>query len=226
MQLQQFIFNDFSENTYVLWDESRQGVIVDPGCYYPAEREDLKKFIEGKKIEPVLLLNTHCHIDHIFGNKWVKEEFDIPFHAHHDDLFMLNAAVATAKMYGLSVDHSPQPDQFLSEKDVIRFGNSKLSVLFTPGHSPGSISFFYESDKEKFILSGDVLFQQSIGRFDLPGGNYDILMQSIFEKLLVLPDDVKVYSGHGPVTTIGEEKRLNPFIQEYREAISIGRKNS
>jgi glyoxylase-like metal-dependent hydrolase (beta-lactamase superfamily II) len=213
IQLHQFIFNDFSENTYVLWDETGECVIIDPGCYYENERGDLKKFIEGKKLKPVLLLNTHCHIDHVFGNKWVKENFQVPFYAHLADLFLLNAAVVTGGMYGLHVEASPQPDRFIREGETISYGNTTLRIFEAPGHSPGSICFYNE--KEKFVISGDVLFQRSIGRFDLPGGDYEALMQSIFSKLLTLPEDVKVYSGHGPVTTVGEEKRLNPFVQEY-----------
>lgn len=213
IQLHQFVFNDFSENTYVLWNETKECLIVDPGCYYASEREDLKKFIEGKKLQPMFLLNTHCHVDHVFGNKWVKESFKVPFYAHQADLFLLNAAVATGSMYGLFVEPSPQPDRFIREGETISFGNSLLKIFEAPGHSPGSVCFYDE--KEKLLISGDVLFQGSIGRFDLPGGDYETLMQSIFNKLLVLPDDVKVYSGHGPMTTIGAERRTNPFVLEY-----------
>jgi len=213
IQLYQFVFNDFSENTYILWDETNECVIVDPGCYYANEREDLKKFIEGKNLQPVLLLNTHCHVDHVFGNKWVKEHFNIPFYAHQADLFLLNAAVATGSIYGLFVEPSPQPDRFIREGETISFGNSTMKIFEAPGHSPGSVCFYDE--KEKLLISGDVLFQSSIGRFDLPGGDYETLMQSIFSKLMSLPDEVKVYSGHGPVTTIGAERRTNPFVLEY-----------
>jgi hydroxyacylglutathione hydrolase len=219
IQLHQFIFNDFSENTYVLWDETLECVIIDPGCYNANEREDLKKFIEGKKLHPVLLLNTHCHLDHVFGNKWVKENFNVPFYAHQADLFLLNAAVATGNMYGLFVEPSPQPDRFIREGETISFGNSVLKILEAPGHSPGSVCFYGE--KEKLLISGDVLFQGSIGRFDLPGGDYETLMQSIFSKLLILPEDVKVYSGHGPVTSIGTERGANPFVLEYKSEMKM-----
>ena len=219
IQLHQFVFNDFSENTYVLWDETNECVIIDPGCYYENERNDLRKFMEGNKLKPVLLLNTHCHIDHVLGNKWVKENFQVPFHAHHADLHLLNAAVATGKMYGVFVEASPLPDRFIQEGEVVSFGNSTLKIFEVPGHSPGSICFY--SEKDKVVIGGDVLFQNSIGRFDLPGGNYEILMQSIFNKLLMLPDDVKVYSGHGQETTIGEERRLNPFLLEYKAEMKM-----
>lgn len=212
-QIHQFVFNAFLENTYVLWDETRDCAIIDPGCYYANEREDLKKFITGNNLYPKLLLNTHCHIDHITGNKWVKENYQIPLYAHQADLFLLNEAQATASMYGLFVEPSPQPDRFIAEGEIISFGTSTLKVLEAPGHSPGSVCFYDQPGK--IIISGDVLFQNSIGRFDLPGGVYETLMQSIFNKLLILDDDIRVYSGHGPATTIGEEKRLNPFIKEY-----------
>lgn len=218
IQLHQFVFNDFSENTYVLWDETNECVIVDPGCYYANEREDLKKFIEGKKLRPVLL-NTHCHVDHVFGNKWVKENFSVPFYAHQADLFLLNAAAATGSIYGLFVEPSPQPDRFIREGEEISFGNSTLKIFEAPGHSPGSVCFYNE--EEKLLISGDVLFQGSIGRFDLPGGDYETLMQSIFNKLMILPDEVKVYSGHGPVTTIGAERRTNPFVLEYEAEMKM-----
>lgn len=208
-----FVFNDFLENTYVLWDETYECVIIDPGCYYPAEREELEKFIKVNGLKPVLLLNTHCHIDHILGNKWVKDSFNIDFLMHRNDLVVLNNAMNVAKMYGISIEPSPQPDRLLEEGEMISFGNSSLGILFTPGHSPGSISFY--SPDDKFIIGGDVLFQSSIGRTDLPGGHYETLMQSIFNKFLILPDEVTVYSGHGPTTTVGEEKKNNPFVLEY-----------
>ncbi|MBA3647472.1 MAG: MBL fold metallo-hydrolase [Chitinophagales bacterium] len=212
-----FVFNDFLENTYILSDESGECIIIDPGCYYENEREDLKKFIVGKNLHPVLLLLTHAHIDHILGVKWVKETFNIPLMMNKDELFLFNNAGTIAKMYGLHADPPPAPDKFLQEGDQIKFGNSFLQAIFTPGHSPASMSFLAE--KENFIISGDVLFQSSIGRTDLPGGDYETLMQSIFNKLLVLPEETVVYSGHGPATNIGEEKRTNPFILEFAETV-------
>ena len=212
-----FVFNDFLENTYVLWDETNECVIIDPGCYYPNERSDLENFIEGKGLKPVLLLNTHCHIDHVLGNKWVKEKYEIDLLIHQKEVVVLNSAESIGKMYGIYVEPSPTPDRFLAEGEKVTFGNSMLDVFFTPGHSPGSISFYSENDK--FVMGGDVLFQSSIGRTDLPGGSYQLLMESIFNKLLILPDDVVVYSGHGPSTTIGEERKNNPFVLEYATEI-------
>ncbi|MBA2407715.1 MAG: MBL fold metallo-hydrolase [Chitinophagales bacterium] len=213
IHIQSFVFNDFLENTYLLWDETKECLIIDPGCYYAHESEDLKKFIDGNKLKPTLLLNTHCHVDHIFGNRFVMETYNITFYTNEIEVPILNAAEAIGKLYGIHVTPSPQPNGFLNEGDEVKFGNSSLAILFTPGHSPGSICFY--SSPDKFLIGGDVLFQGSIGRTDLPGGDYDTLMQSILNKVLLLPDDVKVYSGHGPMTTIGVEQKANPFVLEY-----------
>lgn len=212
IQLHAFVFSDFLENTYVLWDETREALIIDPGCQHAHERQHLQRFVEQQQLRPVLLLNTHGHLDHVFGNRWVVATWKIPLLAHREDVFLLQNLPATAAFYGMTVDPSPLPDRYLDEGDEVRFGNSFLRVLHTPGHSPGSISLLYENE---FVISGDVLFQGSIGRVDLPGGHYEQLMQTITSKLLTLPDAVQVYSGHGPVTTIGEERRNNPFILEY-----------
>jgi len=213
IQVQHFVFNDFLENTYLLWDETGDCLIIDPGCNTPEERQAVLQFIEGNKLKVVLLLNTHCHIDHVLGNKWVKETCGVAFWTHKKEVVVLDTLVNVGKMYGVFVEASPPPDRFLEEGDEVTFGNSKLSVLFTPGHSPGSISFYAEA--EQFVIGGDVLFQSSIGRTDLPGGSYHLLMENIMNKFMVLPDEVVVYSGHGPATTIGLEKRNNPFILEY-----------
>lgn len=205
------------ENTYILWDETRSCVIIDPGCNSPAERNDLLQFIKGNDLEPVLLLNTHCHIDHVLGNKWVKETFKVDFLMHKKEEVVLQTLESVGKMYGVFVEASPAPDRYVEAGEKVIFGNSSLSVFFTPGHSPGSISFYSETDK--LVISGDVLFQSGIGRTDLPGGSYQQLMQSIFDNLMTLPEDTIVYSGHGPATTIGEEKRNNPFVLEYAATI-------
>lgn len=217
IQVQHFVFNDFMENTYILWDESGECVIIDPGCYTESERNDLEQFISGNQLKPGLLLNTHCHIDHVFGNKWVKETYGIEFLTHKKEVVVLNTLESVGKMYGIFTPPSPAPDRFLEEGDEVGFGTSSLAVLFTPGHSPGSISFYSAADK--FVIGGDVLFQSSIGRTDLPGGSYQVLMESIFNKLMVLPDDTIVFNGHGPSTTIGEERRNNPFVLEYAAAM-------
>jgi glyoxylase-like metal-dependent hydrolase (beta-lactamase superfamily II) len=205
-----FTFNPIQENTYVLYDESGECVIIDPGCYDDRERQQMRQFLSDNKLRPLHLLNTHTHLDHIFGNAFIHREYKLEPRMHEKDLPVLAAFLASANLYGMNAEAAPEPGKFINEGDVISFGNSKLEIFFTPGHSPGSISFF--SREDKFIIAGDVLFQGSIGRTDLPGGNFETLISSIKEKLFTLDDDFKVYSGHGPVTTIGFEKKHNPFL--------------
>ncbi len=210
LQIQSFTFNPFQENTYVLWDETLDCIILDPGCSNTYEQEELTRFVESKKLKPVKLVNTHCHIDHVMGNAFVAKKFALDLYIHKDDLFLLENVENIGKMYGVPVVASPFPAYFLDENQNLTFGKTAMQIFHTPGHSPGSISFF---DKEsKILVVGDVLFNGSIGRTDLPGGNYKTLIHSIVSKLLPLGDDVKVYSGHGPVTTIGKEKLTNPFL--------------
>ncbi|MFN4233760.1 MAG: MBL fold metallo-hydrolase [Bacteroidia bacterium] len=210
IQIQAFTFNPFQENTYVLWDETRECVIIDPGCSNSYEQDELSGFILSQQLKPVKLINTHCHIDHVMGNRFIAEKFNLELYIHKDDLFLLHNVENIGKLYGVPVVSSPEPAYFLDESQRLTFGNSSLQIFHTPGHSPGSISFF---DKEgKMLIVGDVLFNGSIGRTDLPGGNYETLINSIVTKLLPLGDEVKVYSGHGPVTSIGKEKLTNPFL--------------
>lgn len=211
MTVQPFTFNPFSENTYIVFDETKECIIIDPGCYFPNEKKELMDFIEKNKLKPVKLLNTHCHLDHICGNKFVAEKYKLKLEMHQADLPVLHYAGEAGKQYGLPIEPSPEPLVFLEENDFIKFGTSELKVLRTPGHSPGGISFF--SPKNKFIIVGDVLFYQNIGRYDFPGGDYETLMNSIRKKLFLLDNEVKVYSGHGQPTTIGFEKKHNPFLQ-------------
>lgn len=210
-----FVFSPFSENTYVLWDETGQCAIVDPGCYDTQERNELKSFIEEKGLKPQLLLNTHCHLDHIFGNQFVKDTWNVPFWTHEIEVQNLKYSEMAARMYGVNLIPSPQPDRFLTEADTVTVGNTELEVLFVPGHAAGHIAFFHR--EQELLFSGDVLFQNSIGRTDLPGGSLEVLMTSIFEKVLPLGDAVQVFSGHGPVTTVGREKQSNPFIHQFKE---------
>jgi hydroxyacylglutathione hydrolase len=207
--VQSFEFNRFQENTYVLYDETGEAVIIDPGCYEPEEKKALDQFIETKKLTVKYLLNTHCHIDHVLGNDHVKEKYKVPFLMHEIELPVLKAVKTYSGNYGFVKYYEVLPDQFLKEGDKVKFGNTELLVLFLPGHAPGHIGFY--SEKEKAIIDGDVLFQHSIGRTDLPGGNFETLINSIHQKLFTLPDDVVVYPGHGDPTTIGEEKISNPF---------------
>lgn len=212
MQIEVFTFNFFQENTYLLYDETHECVIIDPGCYNTDEKNHLKGFISKKNLKPVRLLQTHCHIDHILGSAFVSETYQLGLEMHKEDLPVLNAAGLSGDMYGIRIDTPPQPSKLIKEGETIIFGKTELSVLFTPGHSPGSICFYNE--KDKIIIAGDVLFKQSIGRTDLPGGDYDTLINSIKDKLFSLGEDITVYPGHGPSTTIAEEKKYNPFVGE------------
>jgi hydroxyacylglutathione hydrolase len=205
-----FVFGPFEENTYLLYDQTKQCVIIDPGCYDDNERKQLAEFIEKEKLIPTLLINTHCHLDHIFGNGFVADKYNLQLGFHLLDKRIFDAYLATADLYNLKAQPSPEPNYYIEEGQQIKFGNSLLDVVFTPGHSPGSISFV--NHQQKFVIAGDVLFNGSIGRTDLPGGNFNTLINSIKEKLFALNDDFTVYSGHGPTTTIAHEKKHNPFL--------------
>ncbi|MEW6468034.1 MAG: MBL fold metallo-hydrolase [Bacteroidota bacterium] len=212
IQVHSFTFGPFQENTYVLSDETKECVIIDPGCYDRSERAQLAGYISEKKLRPVRLLNTHGHIDHVFGNKFISESYQLGPEIHKKDLSVLDSLMQVAQLYGLQAEPSPAPSAFLDEGDTVAFGRSALDVLFAPGHSPGSICFV--SRPQKFVIGGDVLFYGSIGRTDLPGGDYDTLIGSIRTRLFPLGDDFTVYSGHGPETTIGFERKHNPFVGE------------
>lgn len=210
IQVRFFTFSPVQENTYVLYNEQNKAIIIDPGCYFTAEQETLKKFIDDTQLEPVRLLNTHCHLDHVFGNKWVSETWNLELHLHAGEEQMLKLAPLSGEKWGLPFQNYNGPLHFLEEGDTIRLGNDALKVILAPGHSPASICFYCE--EQGFLVGGDVLFRESIGRTDLPGGNHETLLSNIREKLFVLPDSVVVYPGHGPSTTIGYEKAHNPFL--------------
>ncbi len=210
LTIKSFTFNALQENTYVLYDETMECVIIDPGCYDADEREELEEFITKKKLKPVHLINTHCHIDHVLGNAFIKRTFGLKLQIHPIEKEVLRAVKIYAPHYGLPMYEETEADAFFDEGDQIKFGNTVLDILFVPGHSPGSVAFV---DKEsKTVISGDVLFYRSIGRSDLPGGNHQTLLRSIETKLFTLADDFKVYPGHGPATSIGDERKLNPFF--------------
>jgi glyoxylase-like metal-dependent hydrolase (beta-lactamase superfamily II) len=209
LTVKSFTFNAFSENTFVVFDETSEAVIIDPGCYSRDEQQELSAFVEKNNLEIKLILNTHCHIDHVLGNDFAKEKYEAPLLLHKIEEAQLRAVKNYAPVYGFDGYREAAPDRFIDEKDVISFGNAEWEVLFLPGHSAGHVGFY--DVREKKLFSGDVLFQQSIGRTDLPGGNFDTLIRSIQQKLFALPDEVIVYCGHGPTTTIGEEKISNPF---------------
>lgn len=205
-----FIFSPVQENTYVLFNEHKDCVIIDPGCYYDSERDELAAFIQNNELTPKLLLNTHCHLDHVFGNKWVAEKYGLKLHLHEKEKPVLDYAPTSGLMWNLPFDNYKGDVLYLRENDIVRLGEDEFDVFFTPGHSPGSIVLYCR--KQHFVIGGDVLFKMSIGRTDLPGGNFDTLINSIHKKLFVLPDDVMVYPGHGAPTTIGFEKKNNPFL--------------
>jgi glyoxylase-like metal-dependent hydrolase (beta-lactamase superfamily II) len=202
----------FGENTYVLSDETKACVVIDPGCYHRHEREELTSYIEREGLRVEKVLNTHCHIDHIFGNAMLVDRYGVPLLAHHEDLYNLEGAAVFAQMWGLRMDASPGPHQFIDEGDVVTFGNTKLEVIFTPGHSKGHVSFFHRATMQAF--SGDVLFRDSVGRVDLPGGSAPVLIHSILTKLFPLGDTVKVHAGHMEPTTIGRERLQNPVVAQ------------
>lgn len=214
MNIVSFTFNPFQENTYVIYDDTRECAIIDPGCYTPAEQKRLSDFITSRQLKVVKLLNTHAHLDHVFGNKYVAETYNVGVEIHRGELIILQNVSAVAQRYGLPpCEPSPEPSVFLEPGQTISFGNTELDIFFTPGHSPASLCFY--NKKDQILIAGDVLFERSIGRTDLPGGNYETLMQSIVTQLLPLPDEVKVYPGHGEPTSIGAERYNNPFIREY-----------
>lgn len=208
-----FIFSPVQENTYLLYNDRKDCIIIDPGCYYDDERDEVASFIENNGLTPKLLLNTHCHLDHVFGNKWVAEKYGLKLHIHEKEKPVFDHAPASGLMWNLPFDNYKGDLLYLRENDIISLGTDELEVFLTPGHSPGSVIFYCR--KQGFVIGGDVLFRMSIGRTDLPGGNYDVLLNSIKSSLFVLPEETIVYSGHGEETTIGFEKKHNPYLSNY-----------
>jgi hydroxyacylglutathione hydrolase len=205
-----FILNPFQENTYILSDDSGESIIIDPGCYSETEKNEIDNYFKTKNLRCTKMVFTHGHVDHILGSAHVAIKYKPEILIHKNDAFLLNEAQKHGIIFGFNVEQPPMPTKYLVENDEIYFGNSYLKVLQVPGHSPGSIALF--SEKQKFVIVGDVLFKGSIGRTDLPQGDYDQLMNSIFNKLMVLPPDTIVYPGHGPSTSIHEEAISNPFL--------------
>lgn len=213
VKVHSFQFNPFQENTFVVYDQEKNCVIIDPGCYERHEEEVLFDFIEENKLKPIALLNTHAHIDHILGNAAVKSKYDIPFYIHKEDLTTLHSVESYAHVYGFEkYIPSPDPDDYLIDNSELVFGAMKFKIYHTPGHAPGHVVFF--DQENKFVINGDVLFNGSFGRIDLPGGDLETLKKSIFEVMFQLPDDTIVYCGHGPETTIGKEKQDN-YIHQF-----------
>ena len=205
-------FNPFEENTLIIADTvQKECIIIDPGCFDQPERDELEAFIATSGWKPVRLFNTHCHIDHILGNAFVSGTYGLELEIHQGELPVLNAGKAVAGMYGIPYELSPQPGAFLKEGDIISFGGSEIEVIFAPGHSPASVCFYCKDGG--WLIGGDVLFYESIGRTDLPGGDHETLLASIRQKLWPLPGETIVYPGHGPQTTIAHEKMFNPFMK-------------
>lgn len=211
MEYKIFVNNPWQENTVVLYDDSAEAAVVDCGCFNKREEQNIRDFLESQGLKPVLLLNTHLHPDHIFGNNFMKEAFGLETKASEKDDFLIANAVEYAAMLGISGITPPPPvGEYLRDNDMIRFGRSELQVIAVGGHSPGGLCFYSAADR--LLLAGDVLFAGSVGRYDLPGGDGRILIEDIRARLMTLPDDVCVIPGHGPGTTIGEERKFNPFL--------------
>jgi hydroxyacylglutathione hydrolase len=210
MKIYKLVFSPIEVNTYILEDESGNCAIIDCGCYNRKESDRLADLIKNKNITPVLLLNTHCHLDHIFGNKFILERYNLRTFSNENDEMNRNDAVQHALLFGLTMDIPPEPAGFLTDNQIITFGTTELVTLHIPGHSPGSLGFY--SEKNNCVFTGDALFAGSIGRTDLAGGDYDTLIKSIKNKLFVLPPSTVVYPGHGKETTIEREINSNPFF--------------
>jgi hydroxyacylglutathione hydrolase len=210
LKIKSFVFSPIQENTYLLYNEFNNCIIIDPGCYFDAEKEQLTQFIKQSGLLPKMLLNTHCHLDHVFGNKYIAETYTLTPQIHPKEKVVLEFAPTSGLMYNLPFDNYTGEFIFLKEGDKMLLDKDELTVIEAPGHSPGHICFYCKA--QNFLIGGDVLFNRSIGRTDLPGGNHEQLIKNIKEKLLILPEETVVYSGHGPATTIGEEKRENPYL--------------
>lgn len=209
-KVKSFVNNPYQENTYLLYDETGECTIIDPGMYTATEQNAVANFIRDNGLNPVLLLNTHCHIDHVLGNKFVFDKYSLKPRFHSGELPVLASVVSYAPQMGIRYEVSPLPELFLPETGSVKFGDTTLDLIFAPGHSPAHLCFYDRA--ANILMGGDVLFRMSIGRTDLPGGNFDQLIDNITTKLFILPDNCVVYPGHGPSTTIGFEKQNNPFL--------------
>jgi hydroxyacylglutathione hydrolase len=210
MEIHRFVFSPIDENTYVIADSSGDCAIIDCGCFDHSESEELVSFITTNKLKPVLLLNTHCHLDHIFGNKFILEKYNLRTLCHEKEESNRKSSQQHAMIFGLSMEMPPEPGRFISDNEVIRFGSTELVALHVPGHTSGSLAFY--CSKDGCVFTGDALFAGSIGRTDLEGGDFETLTNSIKNKLFTLPGSTIVYSGHGGETTIGKEINTNPWF--------------
>ena len=211
IQIKKFTFNPVSVNAYLLWDETLEAVLIDPACFYPAEEEKLSRFVEQQGLTIVGILNTHGHFDHLMGNGFAVAKWNQKCRIHSGDAHMPGLARQYASMFGITMQDQDSPFELLEDKELITFGRSSLQVIHVPGHSPGGVAFFAAQDK--MLVVGDIIFEGSVGRTDLPGGNHRQLIEGMTEKLICLGDDVRIFPGHGGETTVGKEKRSNPFLQ-------------
>ncbi len=211
ISIQKFVFNTFMVNTYLLYDETGECIIIDAACYEEKEKQELSRFINENRLTLVRNINTHCHVDHVLGNDFIAAEFGIYPEYHQSGAPFFHTLKEIGDSLGFVIGRIPAVKRYILDGEIITFGKSGLKVLYTPGHAEGSVCFL--SEEQNFVITGDVLFRDTIGRTDLPTGDFDLLMKSIHEKLFTLPDDLVVYPGHGPETTIGYEKRNNPFIR-------------
>ncbi len=211
MQIEKFTFNPFQVNSYIIYDHTGECLIIDASCYNKTEIKEIEEFISGNDLKPVMIINTHGHVDHLPGNAYLAEKYSIEVALNKDDLFLVENAVQQGLFFGFEISKPPVPSVFLRDKQIINFGSSSLEVRHAPGHSPGSVVLYSAADG--FAITGDVLFAGSIGRTDLPGGSYEVLISSIKSQLLTLPGETIVYPGHGLPSTIENERMHNPFLK-------------
>ena len=206
-----FTFNPLGENTYIVHDaESKDAIIIDAGMYNPQECHTIQTFLEERSLKLNAIWGTHAHIDHIFGNCWIKEKYQIPYYLHKDDIKMIERSETMAALWNLNYTPSPLPNEFLQHDDQLTIGSLSIEVRFVPGHAPGHVVFY--CPEEEWAVVGDTIFQGSIGRTDLPGGNHELLLRKIQEEIFTLPDETTLYTGHGSSTTVAFERENNPFF--------------
>lgn len=210
LKVEKFMANPLQENSYVVSDDSGLCIFIDPGFYFPEEFNEVKNYVKVNNLKPVLIANTHCHFDHIMGVEFIRNEYEIPFITHPDDAFWIVNAIEQGQLFGYEMDTVKAPDSFFQKDEELKFGNTSFEVIHIPGHSPGHVVFY--SKDANVLIAGDVLFYGSIGRSDLPGGDHQKLVSNIKDKLFKLPDETKVFCGHGPETSLGIEKKSNPFL--------------
>ena len=210
LHIKSFVFSPIQENTYLLYNEQKQCAIIDPGCYDDAERDQLSAFIEANGLKPVLLINTHCHLDHVFGNNFVSETYGLTALFHQKEQAVIDRLPEGGARWGVPTEAYKGKVQYIQQDELIHFGKDVFKVLETPGHSPGSVCFYHEA--QDFLIGGDLIFKDGVGRTDLPGSNPLDLIKSIQTQIFPLPDTMTIYSGHGPATTWGREKKANPYI--------------